>query len=135
MKRFAILVAGALALAPVLPANAQTINADAIRAACSGGGFACSQVVAAQVAALRAAGITGPALDAQLTQIATVVQESAAASPAARTNAAATLREIAVQIESPAASAAVIEAAVVVETAVDVPAPIPTPAPITGSPA
>lgn len=137
MKRFAILIAGALALASALPANAQTINAAAIRAACSGGATACAQVVAAQIAALRAAGITGPALDAQLTQIAAVVQEAAASSPAAgRANAAATLRDIAVQIESPTASAAVLQAATNVETAVGIPAPvIPTTPPVAGSPA
>lgn len=136
MKRFAILLAGALALGPVLPANAQTINAAAILAACSGAGTACGQVVRAQVAALRAAGIIGAALDAQLSVIASVVQESAAGSPAVgRANAVATLREVAAQIESPAQAQAVLSAAAVVENTIDVPAFIPTVPVVVGSPA
>lgn len=138
MKRFAFVAAGLLALAPFSAANAQAVNTQAIVAACSGAATNCGAVVRAQVAALRAAGVAGPALDAQLGQIAAAVASvgGPGATPAARAQIGATLREVAAQVSSPAQAAAIVQAAVTVESAaavVQVPAVVP-PAPAPASP-
>jgi hypothetical protein len=129
MKRIAVLFAGALALAPMTAVNAQTaINTQAIAAACSGSALACGSVVRAQIAALRAAGVTGAQLDAALGQIAATVQTAAgSAAPAALPEVAEVLREVAAEVTDPTQSAAIVAAATQVETAgptVEIPAPV-----------
>ncbi len=134
MKRFAFLLAGVMVLAPMSQAEAQQANVQAIAAACSGAAVNCGDVVRAQIAALRAAGVVGPALDAELGLIAeTVVQSSAGSPPDARAAAAQVLGEVAAEVQDPQQATAIISAGS--QLAADQPVGLPAPPPAAPPPA
>lgn len=125
MKRFAILVAGVLAAVPATSLHAQSANTQAISVACSVAATSCVTVVRAEIAALRAAGLGGAALDAQLGQIAAAVQLGGANTTlVGRAIAVGMMREVAAQVSDPAQEVAILQAATSLEDGILDPLPL-----------
>jgi hypothetical protein len=125
MKRFAILAAGVIAVAQVTAVQAQTANIRSISIACSGAATSCAAVVRAEIEALRTAGLTGTAYDAQLGQIAVAIQQGGAnATLAGRAIAVSMMREVAAEVSDPAQAAAISQAALNLEAGVVSPIPV-----------
>ena len=94
---------GATFMAAPTVAQTFTVDTAAISAACSASAAACQAVVAAQVARLRAAGLTPAAINAQLGVIAgTAITAAASLPPAQRVQLAATIRSVASASTNPA---------------------------------
>ncbi|WP_092884459.1 hypothetical protein [Roseicitreum antarcticum] len=106
-------------------ANAQSVVVDqgAIFAACSGAATSCQAVVAAQIARLRAAGLTQVQVNAQIAVVASsVVSASASATtPAARAAVSAALTTAAGQSSDATQRASITTAATNVSTGTSTP--------------